>query len=103
MRAPEAAEHLTERSQSLAAAVGDRHVEREPAQPRFRRGIGTPLRPRLERLDEGILRALLGRRSVAQDADEHAKDTSVAVAVEAVEILERARLVSRDVWRSENL
>ena len=61
--------------------------------PGFGRRVWAPALPRLERLDEGVLGAVLGRFRIAKDHRQGSVDAWVRAAVEAIEVLSRARLV----------
>src|SRR5665213_1637134 len=55
-------------------------------QPRLGRRVATPGCPRLVGTDEGVLGAVLGRCSVAKDADQSTEDARVAVSIQPIEI-----------------
>ena len=92
-RLAEATQQLGDRPQAGAPPVRDRPVDRDAVDPRFGRGVGAPALPRLERLDESVLGAVLGFVGVAKDRGKSSVDTRIRASVEAIEVLSRARLV----------
>ena len=96
----EAADDLAGMPEVLVPAIRDRDVDGYPVQPGFRGGVGTPRLPALVGALEGILRAVLGDRPVAQEGDQGAQDPPVRGPVEALEIRLRTGLVIPGLRRS---
>src|SRR5258708_20881465 len=92
-RPAEAAQQLGDRPQAGTPPVRDRPVDRDAVDPCFGRGVGAPALPRLERLDESVLGAVLSFVGVAKDRGKSSVDTRIRASVEAIEVLARAWLV----------
>ena len=73
--------------------VGD--VDGNPVQPRLGRRLGFPRAPRLEGPDEGVMRAVLGLGTIAEDSIDRVENPIEARLVEAVEVFNRSCCVLR--------
>src|SRR5260370_9679482 len=104
-RPAEAAQQLGDRPQAGTPPVRDRPVDRDAVDPCFGRGVGAPALPRLERLDESVLGAVLSFVGVAKDRGKISVDTRIRAPVKAIQCLARSWLVRllppvRQRWRA---
>jgi hypothetical protein len=77
----------------MTPAIRDGDVDRDPVQPRLDRCVRAPRAPAPVSAFEGVLRAILGRCAIGQQADQGAEDPAVRVPVEPLEVRLRSGLV----------
>src|SRR5438270_9428723 len=83
---PQSLDHLAHLAHPRIALERDRGVDRYPVHPGLGRGVLSPGGPASVGALEGVMRAVLGCRAVAEHADERAQDAVVRGPVEALEI-----------------
>ena len=92
-RPAKAPDQFASLAQPMTPSIRDGDVDRDPVQPRLDRRVRAPRAPAPESAFESVLRAILGRCAIGQQADQGAEDPAVRVPVEPLEVRLRSGLV----------